>query len=55
MTIVSPSIDVINMNTFDYLKASSHLRGGFDWNLVFKWDFLPIYLIKQRQETSPIK
>lgn len=41
MTIASPIIDVIGMQDFKYVPASSRLRGGFDWNLVFKWEFVP--------------
>lgn len=55
--IVSPIIDVINMDTFEYLGSSSDLRGGFGWNLNFKWDFLPANVLAERsgRPMAPIR
>ncbi|XP_065660780.1 polypeptide N-acetylgalactosaminyltransferase 2 isoform X3 [Hydra vulgaris] len=49
--VASPIIDVIGHEDFKYLSSSSDLRGGFGWNLNFKWDFLPPnHLIKHQQD-----
>ncbi|XP_059178444.1 polypeptide N-acetylgalactosaminyltransferase 2-like isoform X2 [Physella acuta] len=55
--VVSPIIDVISMDNFDYIGASADLKGGFDWNLVFKWDYMTAEeRNRQRQNpTAPIR
>uniref|UniRef100_A0A6Q2Z6J9 Polypeptide N-acetylgalactosaminyltransferase n=1 Tax=Esox lucius TaxID=8010 RepID=A0A6Q2Z6J9_ESOLU len=55
--VVSPIIDVINMDNFQYVGASADLKGGFDWNLVFKWDYMTLEQRRARQgnPTAPIK
>ncbi|XP_015208217.2 polypeptide N-acetylgalactosaminyltransferase 14 isoform X1 [Lepisosteus oculatus] len=54
--VVSPVIDIINMDTFAYVAASSDLRGGFDWSLHFKWEQLSAeQKAKRADPTEPIK
>ncbi|XP_026197649.1 polypeptide N-acetylgalactosaminyltransferase 14 [Anabas testudineus] len=54
--VVSPVIDIINMDTFAYVAASADLRGGFDWSLHFKWEQLSAEQKTHRIDpTQPIK
>lgn len=55
--VVSPIIDVINMDDFNYLGASADIKGGFDWSLHFKWDNLTPKEKKARKGTpiAPIR
>uniref|UniRef100_A0A8B9QL39 polypeptide N-acetylgalactosaminyltransferase n=1 Tax=Apteryx owenii TaxID=8824 RepID=A0A8B9QL39_APTOW len=54
--VVSPVIDIINLDTFAYVAASSDLRGGFDWSLHFRWEQLsPEQKAKRLDPTEPIK
>ncbi|XP_028035496.1 polypeptide N-acetylgalactosaminyltransferase 35A-like isoform X1 [Bombyx mandarina] len=52
---VTPVIDVINADTFEY-SPSPLVRGGFNWGLHFKWDNLPKgTLINDEDFMKPLK
>ncbi|XP_045784834.1 polypeptide N-acetylgalactosaminyltransferase 35A isoform X1 [Maniola jurtina] len=52
---VTPVIDVINADTFEY-TASPLVRGGFNWGLHFKWDNLPKGTLKNDEDfVKPIR
>ncbi|KAM3723577.1 putative N-acetylgalactosaminyltransferase [Dirofilaria immitis] len=54
--VVCPVIDVINERTFAYQKGIELFRGGFNWNLQFRWYAVPPEIIKSRRDdpTKPI-
>lgn len=52
-----PIIDIINDNTFQYQKGIEMFRGGFNWNLQFRWYGMPNSLAKEHlmDPTGPIE
>ncbi|XP_053609841.2 putative polypeptide N-acetylgalactosaminyltransferase 9 [Plodia interpunctella] len=57
-TVVSPAVDLINDNTFQYTpQRANDLRiGGFNWNLKFIWMLMPYKTqLKRLNPAAPIK
>jgi polypeptide N-acetylgalactosaminyltransferase len=53
--VVTPIIDIINADTFQY-TSSPIVRGGFNWGLHFKWENLKVgTLVKDEDFVKPIK
>ncbi|XP_051926576.1 polypeptide N-acetylgalactosaminyltransferase 12 [Hippocampus zosterae] len=51
--VVCPIVDSISWETFEYLgNAGDPQIGGFDWNMVFRWNGIPDHEMKRRR--SPI-
>ncbi|XP_012862295.1 polypeptide N-acetylgalactosaminyltransferase 14 [Echinops telfairi] len=54
--VVCPVIDIIHLDTFNYIESASELRGGFDWSLHFQWEQLTPKQKAQRLDiTDPIR
>lgn len=49
-TVVCPVIDVISLEKLEYstIRGPPGVRGGFNWNLQFKWKKIPEYEQKRR-------
>ncbi|KAI3413543.1 RICIN [Globodera pallida] len=54
--VVCPIIDVIDDRTFAYQKGIELFRGGFNWNLQFRWYSIPSAIARARSAdpTAPI-
>uniref|UniRef100_A0A1I7XB06 Glyco_trans_2-like domain-containing protein n=1 Tax=Heterorhabditis bacteriophora TaxID=37862 RepID=A0A1I7XB06_HETBA len=55
--VVCPVIDVINDHTFQYQKGIELFRGGFNWNMQFRWYSMPSHMAKFKLQnpTNPIE
>ncbi|KAB0362274.1 hypothetical protein FD755_007524, partial [Muntiacus reevesi] len=54
--VVCPVIDIIHLDTFNYIESASELRGGFDWSLHFQWEQLtPEQKARRLDPTEPIR
>jgi len=53
--VAIPIIDIIDHDTFKY-ESSPLVRGGFNWGLHFRWDQIPIEMLKEKEDyVKPIK
>ncbi|XP_065560666.1 putative polypeptide N-acetylgalactosaminyltransferase 9 isoform X2 [Artemia franciscana] len=50
--VVTPVIDVINDDTFQYQNGGGVAVGGFDWNLQFNWHQIPDREKKRREHNA---
>ncbi|KAJ8779926.1 hypothetical protein J1605_012095 [Eschrichtius robustus] len=54
--VVCPVIDIIHLDTFNYIESATELRGGFDWSLHFQWEQLtPAQKARRLDPTEPIR
>jgi polypeptide N-acetylgalactosaminyltransferase len=56
--VVTPIIDNIHEDTFRYGYSGAALAsvGGFDWNLNFRWHWIPDGEVKRRKsEVDPVR
>ena len=51
-TVVSPNMDDIDHNTFEYNLAPDTSVGGFNWNLMFEWKIIPDKIVMKRSNPS---
>ncbi|KAG8229030.1 hypothetical protein J437_LFUL007585 [Ladona fulva] len=53
--VVTPIIDIINADTFQY-TASPLVRGGFNWGLHFKWENFPVGALQTQEDfVKPVR
>jgi len=48
-SVVSPIIDVISDETFEYITGSDMTWGGFNWKLNFRWYPVPQRELERRR------
>jgi polypeptide N-acetylgalactosaminyltransferase len=51
-TVVCPVIDTIDLDTFRYEGSPPLVRGGFSWQLHFKWRPIPKYELDRRTDAT---